>query len=77
MQSPEVTPGSPEDRDPNRHEVLPFPTLNEVISSFMQQFDEGDLTPWRVQIGVLGSREVTYKVWVKEQEESLSGVIQI
>jgi len=75
MSSTDVVPGSAEDRDPTRFEEKPFPTLDEVLPAVHAEADVQGLTPYRIEIGVLASREVTYKVSVKEYEDKVSGVI--
>lgn len=77
MDSQEVVPGSMEDRDPTRFDEKPFPTLDEVLPAVHAEADVAGLTPYRVEIGVLASREVTYKISVKEYEDTVSGVLVV
>lgn len=77
MDSQGIVPGSMEDRDPTRFDEKPFPTVDEVLPAVHAELELEGLTPYRFEIGVLASREVTYKVAVKEYEDTVSGVIVI
>jgi hypothetical protein len=77
MDSNEIVPGSMEDRDITRFTAEPFPTIDEVLSAVNAEAEVEGLTPYRYEIGVLASREVTYKIGVKEYEETVSGVIAL
>lgn len=77
MDSRGIVPGSPEDRDPTRFEEPEFPTLEEALSAVSGDADVVGLTPYTIQIGILASREVTYKIAVKETEDTVSGVLVV
>lgn len=77
MPTTDVTPGSAQDRDPNRFKALKFPTLNEAVKAVLANYDDAGRTPYRVEIGLLASREVTYKVHEKESEDFTGGVVSV
>jgi hypothetical protein len=68
-------PGSHEDRFPTDVSDPPFPTLDEALAAIRQEVDSIPGTPYRLQIGLLASREVTWKVSVKESEDTVGGVV--
>ena len=77
MDSSEIVPGSLEDRDITRFTEDPFPTLEEALTAVIGETFEIELTATAVQVGILASGEVTYKVYVKEQEDTISGVVSL
>jgi hypothetical protein len=77
MQSNDVVPGSAEDRDITRFQDKPFPNYEDALARVQHDFDALGMTPYHFEIGILASGEVTYKVRVKEQEETLSGLISL
>jgi len=77
MDTNEIVPGSAEDRDPNRHTLDATPTLDEALAAVQREAEVGDLTSYAIQIGILASGQVTYKIYVKEQDDTLSGVISL
>ena len=77
MHSEEIVPGSFEDRDITRFASKPFPNYEDALAAVVGDLDLQGMTPYRFDIGILASNEVTYKVAVKEQEETVSGVVII
>jgi hypothetical protein len=69
MDSSEIVPGSWEDRDISRFEDPPYPTFTEVMKAAVAEYYGPEDNITQISIGVLGTREVTVRVWRKEEEE--------
>jgi hypothetical protein len=77
MDSTDVVPGSLEDRDINRFPAEPFPTFDQALPGLAEALRGVEGTPYRLEVGLLASRELTFKVWTKESEEAQGGVLSL
>jgi hypothetical protein len=77
MDSTVPVPGSPEDRDPSRLPAEEFPSVEEALRAVLSEYPGSDGTPYRISIGLFGNGEVTWKVFVKESDETEGGLISI
>lgn len=77
MQNNDVVPGSQEDRDINRFESGEFPNWKQALTAVKNTADSEGATVYAIQVGILASGEVTYKLYIKESDETVSGVLAL